>query len=39
MTVTDLYDALSIWDSTMVNNSMSAPALLACKARTKDAEL
>ena len=31
-------DALNIWDSMAVNNSMSAPALLACKARTMDAD-
>jgi len=28
-------DALSIWDSTTVNNSNSAPALLACKASAR----
>ena len=31
----DVKDALSIWDSTTVNNSMSAPALLACEASAR----
>ena len=31
----DVKDALSIWDSTTVNNSKSAPALLACEASAR----
>ena len=31
----DVKDALSIWASTTVNNSNSAPALLACKASAR----